>query len=301
MVSELLKNGEALKRSALTAALTMCVSLGVAVPVRCAPAAEVVVGHVPAEHTARASEPKPARKCMGDLRAFDARIKKDGYWLHAADYGYGYPMFGITYPYAGYVPARGESGASAFVHARPGYDVRTLIAAGNILALRGQQQACEALLTATLVIYQDYLIDLRNAHITKADVPAWRNHLIAAAVPVSEDTTSIKFDDLIGVDVVNSYNVGLGSVEDLLLSRKTGQIAYLVIGRGGVFGIDEKYVPVPWSDFRMTASGVLMVLDTSQANMDSAPQVAERMFGSDVRFGRDNAKVDVYWKTHLSP
>jgi sporulation protein YlmC with PRC-barrel domain len=170
----------------------------------------------PANESA-APEPKPARQCMSDL--------------HAADYGYGYPMFGVNYPYAGYVPVGGEVAASDFVHARRGYDVRTLIAAANILALRGQQAACEALLTATGGIYQDYLIDLRNAQIAKADVPAWRSHLIAGAIPVSVDTTSIKFDDLIGIDVVNSHNAGLRSVEDVLLNRKTGQIAYLVIGR----------------------------------------------------------------------
>jgi hypothetical protein len=95
--------------------------------------------------------------------------------------------------------------------------------------------------------------------------------------------------------------VGLGSVEDLLLSRKTGQIAYLVIGRGGVFGIDEKYVPVPWSDFKTTASGLLMVLDTSKADLDAAPQISERMFGSDIHFSRENAKADDYWKTRVLP
>lgn len=290
-----------MKHFVLTAALTICLSLGVAKPVRSAPAQETAVGHIPAEHTAVARETRPARQCLSDLRDFDTLMKKDGYWLHAADYGYGYPMYSVNYPYAGDVPVGGESAASAFVHARPGYEVRTLIAAANILALHGHQPACEALLSATRGIYQDYLIDLRNTHIDKADVPAWRSHLIARAKPVSSDTASIKFADLIGVDVVNSHDAGLGSVEDLLLNRKTGQIAYLVIARGGVFGIDEKYVPVPWSDFKTTASGTLMVLDTSKASMDSAPQLAEWVFKSSINFGRDNAKVDDYWKTHVSP
>lgn len=135
----------------------------------------------------------------------------------------------------------------------------------------------------------------------KADVPAWRNQLSAAAVPVSPSTTAINFEDLIGVDVVNSHNVGLGSVEDLLLNRKTGQIAYLVIGRGGVFGIDEKYVPVPWTDFKLAAGRVLLVLDTTQAQLESAPAIAERMFDSNVNFGPDMSKVDAYWKAHDSP
>jgi sporulation protein YlmC with PRC-barrel domain len=110
------------------------------------------------------------------------------------------------------------------------------------------------------------VVDLRNAKVTKAGVHAWRGSLITAAMPVSPDTTSANFDELIGIDVVNSHSVRLGSVEDLLLNRNTGQIAYLVIGRGGIFGIDEKYVPVPWSDFKIATGNALLVLDTSKAD-----------------------------------
>jgi PRC-barrel domain len=232
------RNTAALKCSGLTASLTACMSLGVATPLLAAQPHETAIEHVPAQDATVASNPNAARQCMTDLRTFDGLLRKDGYWLHGAGFGYGYPMYGFGYPYGGYVPIAGRLEASGYGRARPGYDVRTLIAAANILALRGQQRECETLLT--------------------------------------------------------------GSVEDVLLSPKSGQIEYLVIGRGGVFGLDEKYVPVPWNAFKMAKGALLLVLDASKANMDLAPQIKEKVFAADVNFGRDNEKADDYWKTQVS-
>jgi len=288
------------KRPAFAASLVACLSLGLAIPPLVAQVADTKSAHESARDTNTLSGAKPAGQCMTDLRAFDSHLEKDGYWPLASNFGYGYPMYGFGYPFGGYVPVGGTLDATGYGHARPGYEVKTLIAAANILALRGQQQACETLLTATRDVYQDYVGELRNAKATKADVPGWRNHLIASAVQVTAHSAPWRSADLIGIEVVNPHDESLGTVEDVVLSQSTGQVAYLVIGRGGVFGIDEKYVPVPWNAFKMTAGTVLLVLDTTKVNMDTAPRIMEKIFSADVNFGRDNEKADVYWKTHLS-
>lgn len=90
-----------------------------------------VLGAQPAAIGTVVAAVKPAEKCLNDLRAFDNQMEKEGYWLGGSGYGYGYPMVGFGLGLGG---PPGSVGGASIANARPGYELRTLIAAANILA-----------------------------------------------------------------------------------------------------------------------------------------------------------------------
>jgi len=235
---------------------------------------------------------KPALACLKDLRAFDVQMRKDGYWLGGP--GYGYPMVGYQTP--GMVNAPG----AGYQNVRPGYEVRALVAAANILARHGQAKSCEDVLATTRDAYKTYVSQMRSGKLPTVDATHWRQNQIAAAQPVANATTAFRSDELLGTDVRDPHDNALGSVDDLVMSPHTGKIAYLVIGRGGMFGIGEKYVPVPWGNFKATAGMNLLVLDTTKAVLDAAPRVTSDKFAASGHFDQESQKVDAYWKAHVS-
>jgi sporulation protein YlmC with PRC-barrel domain len=257
-----------------------------------------VTGPAPAE--TRVAVAKPAEGCLSDVRAFHDQMQKEGYWLGGSAYGYGYPIggygYGYDYPMGGYPSGT----AAAYQNMRPGYEVRTLLASANILGQAGQQATCEAVLGTTRDVYKRYAAELHGMGVSMADGPGWQQRQIAAAVPVTGQTTAFRSDQLLDTDVRSPKNEALGSVHDLVMDPKTGKIAYLIIARGGIFGFDREYVPIPWGDFKATPSVSLLVLDTNKAAMEAAPQVTDDQFTAPGKFDQEGQKVDAYWKTHLS-
>jgi sporulation protein YlmC with PRC-barrel domain len=96
--------------------------------------------------------------------------------------------------------------------------------------------------------------------------------------------------DLIGMSVKNKDGEALGSLKDLVFDPKTGTICYAALARGGLLGIGEKLVAVPWEAFECQvkeheqrafrpdeqpetadASKVELILDVDAETLDQHP------------------------------
>ena len=71
---------------------------------------------------------------------------------------------------------------------------------------------------------------------TPIDDPGWQQKQIAAAQPVTAEHASFRSDQLLDTAVRSTKDEALGSIQDLVMSPKTGKIAYLVVARGGFSG-----------------------------------------------------------------
>ena len=238
--------------------------------------------------------------CRADLKTFAAQMEKDGYWNSGDGYGFGFPMNESGFGMYGESPYRDRPAIvdTEYSGVRPGYEVRVLINGANIMARHGKQQGCEDILAETRTLYTGFLADMRHGGKPLADGPAWRMKEIRAAMPVSDKNDHFRSDALVGVEVRSPNDTALGSVDDLVMSPKTKQIAYLVIARGGIFGFDESHVPVPWKDFKATPTANLLVLDTTKAILDGAPEVKKGGFSLSGNVETEGVKVDAYWNAH---
>lgn len=79
--------------------------------------------------------------------------------------------------------------------------------------------------------------------------------------------------DIIGTRIKNAEGKDLGEIDQLLISRD-GKVTHAVIGVGGLAGVGEKKVVVPWSalKFAPVAEGKKNAIVISEATLTGAPR-----------------------------
>jgi sporulation protein YlmC with PRC-barrel domain len=80
---------------------------------------------------------------------------------------------------------------------------------------------------------------------------------------------------VIGSTVRDSGGKDIGRVSRLMIDPREGRILNVVIGVGGMMGVGEKLVEMPWSAVRVGQDGGRIVVVTDQKVLEPAP-AAER-------------------------
>jgi hypothetical protein len=92
-----------------------------------------------------------------------------------------------------------------------------------------------------------------------------------ATLARSESGDLIASDRVEGTAVYNRTGEKLGSVKNFMVGKRSGRVDYAVMSFGGLFGLGERYYPLPWDvlDYDTEQGGYVVDLDKSK--LDGAP------------------------------
>jgi len=102
----------------------------------------------------------------------------------------------------------------------------------------------------------------------------------------SLDDTNNPSGHLIGANQVQGTTVydlageKLGSVEDVMLDKRSGRIAYALLTFGGFLGIGDRYYPLPWEKLTYDTSKGGYVVDIDRDVLEGAPSYTDRATAS---------------------
>lgn len=77
---------------------------------------------------------------------------------------------------------------------------------------------------------------------------------------------------IIGGSVEDGHGDVVGHIENIVIDRETGQVAYAIVSRAGFMGMNKKLFAVPWLAFHMGQQANNYVLDASREVLRHAPE-----------------------------
>lgn len=119
-------------------------------------------------------------------------------------------------------------------------------------------------------------------------------------VASNETSSLISAGKVQGTPVYNAKGEKLGSVEDVMIDKLSGVVAYAVMSFGGFLGIGDRHHPLPWQvlDYDTGQGGYVVDLDKDM--LKGAPSYAanEDVDWADRNWGKkvhDYYEVPPYW------
>jgi hypothetical protein len=91
---------------------------------------------------------------------------------------------------------------------------------------------------------------------------------------VKETDRLIASDRVEGTAVYDRQNNHLGSVQNVMIDKFSGQAAYVVISFGGFLGIGTQYHPLPWKTLTYDSSVGGYIVDVTRDSLEKAPHYA---------------------------
>ena len=80
---------------------------------------------------------------------------------------------------------------------------------------------------------------------------------------------------LVGTFLYNHRQEKLGKIKEVMIDARTGIVGYVVLSTGGLFGIGEKLLAVPWPALTLDGEQQLISLKVDKDHLKNAPGFAK--------------------------
>ena len=99
--------------------------------------------------------------------------------------------------------------------------------------------------------------------------------MVAQTTGARETTSLIGSDKVEGTSVYRSNGESVGTIQRVMLDKRSGKVAYAVMSFGGFMGIGEDYYPLPWN--RLTYNERLggYEVNISEPQLKNAPKYGQ--------------------------
>jgi len=117
----------------------------------------------------------------------------------------------------------------------------------------------------------------------------------------SEETSAlISANKVEGTAVVNRAGEKLGSIEEIMIDKRSGKVAYAVMSFGGFLGIGDRHHPLPWSVLKYDTNLNGYVINLDKRVLEQAPtygsnetvNLADEAYGKKIH---EYYNVPPYW------
>jgi hypothetical protein len=96
-----------------------------------------------------------------------------------------------------------------------------------------------------------------------------------SGVETDETRDLIASDKVEGTSVYDRKGDKLGSVHNLMLDKRSGQVAYAVLTFGGFLGMGSSYHPLPWKQLHYDRQLEGYVVDLTKEQLEGAPTYSD--------------------------
>ena len=127
---------------------------------------------------------------------------------------------------------------------------------------------------------------------TTYDTRATSGQTMDQAVDETHELISSRKVD--GTSVYNANGDSLGSIHDIMIDKRTGQVAYAVMSFGGFLGIGEKFHPLPWNVLTYDEGKGGYSVNLSEDKLRNGPTYSETELDRFVEGGYGRRVQDYY-------